>query len=87
MPIESDEYRQEVEELKKDPIIIEMYNELPAAYYNVIGFLDSFQFMVRSAQEYRDRGGNPIGRTIGGPAKAIKALHEDTMEREKKGNQ
>jgi len=74
--IESDDYRKEVEILKKDPIILEMYDEIPASYWNVIGFLDSYEFMVNTSEEYHRRFGQNA-RSIGGPARAIKAIHKE----------
>jgi hypothetical protein len=81
MAIESDDYREEIEVLKKDPIILDMMDGLPSAYYSVIGFFDSFQFMKIAGDEYHRRGGTNA-KSIGGPARAMKALYEDSLNKE-----
>ena len=78
--IESDDYRKEVEVLKQDPIILDMYDEIPASYISVTGFMDSYEFMVSCSEEYNRREGtNAI--SIGGPARAIKEIHRERYVR------
>jgi hypothetical protein len=74
--IESDDYRKEVEVLKQDPIILEMYDEIPAVYFSAEGFLDSYQLILLAHRTYNERGGKNA-KSIGGPARAIRAIYEE----------
>lgn len=79
--IESDDYREEVAQLKEDPIIIQMADELPPDWrlqFTHGGTDDSpnWFFMTRASDEYHRRGGTQ-GRSIGGPAKAIIAVRRE----------
>lgn len=66
--IESDDYRREEEQLRADPIIQAMAAEIPATVPT-----DGYDFMVRALDEYKRRGGENA-RSIGGPARAIRAI-------------
>jgi len=71
--IESDDYRKEVELLKKDPIIKLMASTCPRS-----ADFDSWSFISAASNHYHACGGM-IAHTIGGPARAIKELlREDT---------
>lgn len=74
--IESDEYRQEEERLKADPIVIAMAKEIPKHLREVMVHPDGgakFELMMRSNDEYRKRGGQG-SQSIGGVARALIAL-------------
>lgn len=70
--IESQDYRDEIEKLKADPIIRDMAFEIPADFEVKL----THEFMGRAGAEYRDRGGTQA-RTIGGPARAVIAVIDD----------
>lgn len=72
--IESDDYRREVEALKADPIIQAMVDELPPGFDPAI--TETWGFVRGASFEYGARGGRD-GRSIGGPARAIRALLEE----------
>lgn len=68
--IESDDYRDEEESLKRDPIVIAMAKEcddVPEAG------LEGYQFTMAALREYRRRGGTQA-HSIGSVARAIRAL-------------
>ena len=74
--IESDDYRQEVEALKADPIIQGMAGELPPDFRALLASgqdFDAWAFTRGASEEYHKRGGENA-RSIGGPARAIQAL-------------
>lgn len=69
--IEAEHYREEEERLKADPLILALAAELPADF--PVAELESWSFISGAGQEYRNRGGR-AARSIGGPARAIRAL-------------
>lgn len=68
---ESDDYRKEIAELKKDPIIISMAQDIMNDEYPPD--LAAWNFISAASQEYSERGGTKAS-SIGGPARAIEAL-------------
>lgn len=69
--IEAEHYREEEKALKADPIILALADELPADF--PVAELESWAFISGAGQEYHQRGGQ-AARSIGGPARAIRAL-------------
>jgi hypothetical protein len=71
MPIESERYAKEEATLVEDPIIKQMAAEIS----DPDGVdMKSYEFMVAASDTYRERGGFQA-RSIGGPARAIRAIH------------
>jgi len=66
--IKAEHYAETVKKLKADPIIQEMAASVPDKFD-----VTSWDFMIRSLEEYQKRGGT-IETHIGGPAEAIEAL-------------
>jgi hypothetical protein len=77
--IESDEFRQEVAELKADPIVQAMAKEVKDVpewkLYHVDG-TPKIGFMRRTVNEYQKRGGVKA-KTLGSVARAITALNKE----------
>ena len=71
--IESDDYRQEEETLKADPIVIAMTDEIRGDVTPEMCM--THNFMGHANYEYDRRGGKQA-KSIGGVARAIKALLE-----------
>lgn len=74
--LESDDYRREQELLQADPIVRAMYREMKEDIDS--GALSrhemsGYEFMCSADEEYRSRGGQDA-RTIGGVARALRAL-------------
>jgi hypothetical protein len=69
--IEAEHYREEEETLKADPIILALAAELPADF--PVAELEAWSFISGASEEYQKRGGQDA-RSIGGPARAIRAL-------------
>lgn len=67
--IESDEYRHELKRLMRDPIIVAMASQPNLQDVE----LESWDFISAASDEYHKRGGKHA-RSIGGPARAIRAL-------------
>jgi hypothetical protein len=89
-PIEADHYREEVKRLKKDPIVIEMADELWNAPQEV---KDKFwnhdaeptAYMMGSVnaryrRRIKSRHYTDNHQSLGGVAKAITALHKERVE-------
>ena len=66
--LEADHYRDEIEILKSDPIILAMRASLPADFD-----YESSGFMSAALHEYNRRGGTNA-KSIGGPVRALRAL-------------
>ena len=79
--IEADHYREEVDRLAADPIIIAMANQFlahdtPASKPRFIGEIKTLQywdFTLAASRHYNERGGKGA-TSIGGPARAIRRL-------------
>ena len=69
--IESDDYRDEQARLMEDPLIRDMAEGIRRMSLSDEE-LDSWAFMSSASDEYNRRGGQ--ADSIGGPARAIKAL-------------
>lgn len=72
----SDEYRQEAEALRNDPILIGMAKGLTGVTREDIAHEDGtprFEFMLAARDEYRSRGGKHQ-MSMGGAANALLAL-------------
>ena len=75
--IEAQHYRDEVETLKKDPVIISMAATIPKL--DKVEYV-SWNFIQAASHEYHYRGGTEA-LSIGGPAKAVAALHAQGFAR------
>lgn len=83
--IESDEYREEIDQLKKDTILVIMVKQLFEVTngdpYSLR--LNSFEFMVAVLKEYTKRceeqGVPSYAKTIGGPVRAVRELIEEEL--------
>lgn len=71
--IESDDYRKEEEVLKADPIVIAMADEIRNLAPSMRPDMTGHDFMGRANDEYTRQGGTNH-RSIGGVARAIRAL-------------
>lgn len=68
-------YAETIKKLKADPIIQEMAASIPADFD-----LTSWNFMTRSLDVYKERGG-VVETHIGGPAEAIAELVAEVRQR------
>lgn len=84
-PIEADHYREEVANLKVDPIVIKLSDELWEAPQFIKDELwdhngePTHRMHLGVNREYRVRGGTQA-HTIGGVARAITTLHKERVE-------
>jgi hypothetical protein len=76
--LRAEHYKEAVENLKRDPIIQKMADELKDAW---AVRTDTWEFNSSALYEYHKRGGK-VETHIGGPAEAIRELVEERNDQE-----